>query len=280
MSQGISMGGADAAAVTGQLGAVAAAGNRGFPATSSVGHRQRLTILVVRRVPPDVREDLAEEWNAELHEILRGAETLPVTRLYRGIRYGLGLLRVAPSIGRDISISTATPRAAGEAGDIRRLGRLGGAAAWYLATVAEAPTVVPVAGFAGVASGVLGVLGVLGGGVSNFFVGVSNFFVGVALGSVSLSVSLSVTSVAIYLAVRWLSAGTSAARFRAGKPVEPAQRSPTKVTAGRVVSLPGNLQVAVVLDSGSDVRPISSASSRAGSCPGDRRRRRIASSAW
>jgi hypothetical protein len=39
--------------------------------------------LAVRRVLPGVREDLAEEWTAELHEILRGAEALPVTRLYR-----------------------------------------------------------------------------------------------------------------------------------------------------------------------------------------------------
>jgi hypothetical protein len=78
--------------------------------------------LAARRLPSDVREDLAEEWTAELHEILRGAEALPVTRLYRGTRYGLGLLRAAPSIGRDLSTSTATPRATGKASDFR----------WYL----------------------------------------------------------------------------------------------------------------------------------------------------
>jgi len=59
--------------------------------------------LAAHRLPSDVRQDLAEEWTAELHEILRGAEALPVTRLYRGTRYGLGLLWAAPSIGRDIS---------------------------------------------------------------------------------------------------------------------------------------------------------------------------------
>jgi Sigma-70 region 2 len=57
-------------------------------------------------VPPDVREDLAQEWTAELHEILRGAEALPITRLYRGIRYAFGLLWAAPSIGGDLSTST------------------------------------------------------------------------------------------------------------------------------------------------------------------------------
>ena len=67
-----------------------------------------LISLTARRLPPDVRDDLTEEWTAELHEILRGAEALPVTRLYRGTRYALGLLRVAPSIGRDLSITATT----------------------------------------------------------------------------------------------------------------------------------------------------------------------------
>jgi hypothetical protein len=75
--------------------------------------------LAARRLPPDVREDLAEEWTAELHEILHGAEALPVTRLYRGTRYALGLLRTASSIGRDLSI-TATTTAAARTGGIPR----------------------------------------------------------------------------------------------------------------------------------------------------------------
>jgi signal transduction histidine kinase len=71
--------------------------------------------LATRRVQADVRQDLADEWTAELHEILRGAEALPVTRLYRGTRYALGLLRTGPSIASDIRTSIAT-RAAREAG--------------------------------------------------------------------------------------------------------------------------------------------------------------------
>jgi hypothetical protein len=71
------------------------------------GQLDRLSHALIRlaacRLPPDVREDLAEEWTAELHEILRGAEALPVTRLYRGTRYGLGLLWAASSLGRDLS---------------------------------------------------------------------------------------------------------------------------------------------------------------------------------
>jgi hypothetical protein len=74
-----------------------------------------LTGVAARRLPADVRDDIAEEWIAELHEILGGAEALPVTRLYIGTRYALGLLRTAPRIGGDISTSAAT-RAARETG--------------------------------------------------------------------------------------------------------------------------------------------------------------------
>lgn len=42
-----------------------------------------------------------------LHEILRGAEALPITRLYRGTRYALGLVRAAPRIGRDVTAPAA-----------------------------------------------------------------------------------------------------------------------------------------------------------------------------
>jgi transcriptional regulator with XRE-family HTH domain len=43
-------------------------------------------------------------------EILHGAEALPVTRLVCGIRFGLGLLRTAPDIGRQLN-SRETPTA-------------------------------------------------------------------------------------------------------------------------------------------------------------------------
>jgi hypothetical protein len=70
--------------------------------------------LAARRVQADVRQDLAEEWAAELHEILRGAEALPITRLYLGIRYALGLLRTAPSVAGDISTATRAAREASQ----------------------------------------------------------------------------------------------------------------------------------------------------------------------
>jgi hypothetical protein len=44
------------------------------------------------RVPRDLRDDLAEEWQAELEFVLTGAEGMPLTRLVRGIRYTAGLL--------------------------------------------------------------------------------------------------------------------------------------------------------------------------------------------
>ncbi len=77
--------------------------------------------LAARRLQPELREDLAEEWTAELGVILRGAQSLPVTRLYRGTRYALGLLRAAPSIGRDLSKTTLS-----HAGEMRALSPLTG----------------------------------------------------------------------------------------------------------------------------------------------------------
>jgi hypothetical protein len=67
--------------------------------------------LAMARVPHAMRDDLAAEWNAELHYILRGSEGLPITRLIRGIRYAVGLLRAARAV------------AAGLTGRRRRFGR-------------------------------------------------------------------------------------------------------------------------------------------------------------
>jgi hypothetical protein len=50
--------------------------------------------LAGHRVLGEVRGDLIDEWSAELYEILHGAEALPVTRLIRGVRFGLGLLPI------------------------------------------------------------------------------------------------------------------------------------------------------------------------------------------
>jgi hypothetical protein len=63
--------------------------------------------LAARWLPPDVREDLAEEWSAELHEILRGAEALPITGLSRGTLLALGGGRAGARIGRDVTAPAA-----------------------------------------------------------------------------------------------------------------------------------------------------------------------------
>jgi hypothetical protein len=63
---------------------------------------QALIRLAARRVPADLRADRAEEWLADLHEILRGAEALPITRIITGTRYALGLLRASSAIARDL----------------------------------------------------------------------------------------------------------------------------------------------------------------------------------
>lgn len=58
--------------------------------------------LAFRRLPPETRSDVGEEWRAELHYILRGAEAFPITRLVRGTRYALGLIPVASRVGQDL----------------------------------------------------------------------------------------------------------------------------------------------------------------------------------
>ena len=55
--------------------------------------------LAAARVPRELRDDLAAEWNAELGFFLTGTDGLPITRFIRGIRYSAGLLLSA----RDIS---------------------------------------------------------------------------------------------------------------------------------------------------------------------------------
>ena len=82
------------------------------------GRLDRLPNALIRlashRIPGNVRDDLADEWAAEMHAILHGADALPVTRLVRGIRFGLGLLRTSADIGRQLNsrkTPTATPNA-------------------------------------------------------------------------------------------------------------------------------------------------------------------------
>jgi hypothetical protein len=59
--------------------------------------------LAALRVPVALRRWLREEWSAELAEILSGRATLPLTRLWVGLRYALGLLRTSPEVGRALA---------------------------------------------------------------------------------------------------------------------------------------------------------------------------------
>ena len=59
--------------------------------------------LAAARLPRLAREDVADEWRAELDHILRATDGLPITRLLRGMRYAIGLLRVPPGTARELS---------------------------------------------------------------------------------------------------------------------------------------------------------------------------------
>ena len=63
---------------------------------------QAIAVLAVRRLPGELRVELADEWFAELHEILRGAEAVPVTRLVVGCRFAVGLVRASRTVGREL----------------------------------------------------------------------------------------------------------------------------------------------------------------------------------
>ncbi|WP_435111915.1 hypothetical protein [Nocardiopsis synnemataformans] len=61
---------------------------------------QSLVRLAGRRLPGELREDMTREWLAELHEYLHGDDAVPVTRLYKGIRFSLSLHRAARTTQR------------------------------------------------------------------------------------------------------------------------------------------------------------------------------------
>lgn len=62
----------------------------------------QLIRLAARHIPQDLRSDRTDEWEAELHEILRGVGAFPITRLVKGTRFAFGLLRTASVIGDDL----------------------------------------------------------------------------------------------------------------------------------------------------------------------------------
>jgi DNA-binding transcriptional MerR regulator len=64
--------------------------------------------LAASRFPRQARDDIADEWRAELDFILRDTDGLPVTRLLRGMRYAIGLLRVSPGTACELAGSDET----------------------------------------------------------------------------------------------------------------------------------------------------------------------------
>jgi DNA-binding transcriptional MerR regulator len=75
--------------------------------------------VAARRLAPELREENLAGWTADLHEFLRGAEALPVTRLLRGIRCALGALTAAHAISR--ALGARPPTVARAVGRLIRL---------------------------------------------------------------------------------------------------------------------------------------------------------------
>ena len=61
------------------------------------------TILAIaaRSLPNEEQDDLLAEWEAELCFILRHTEGLPLTRIWRGLRFAMGLALSGPALGRE-----------------------------------------------------------------------------------------------------------------------------------------------------------------------------------
>jgi hypothetical protein len=55
----------------------------------------RILRLAARRLPPKLRAQYSEEWEAELDYILKRHDALPITRLLLGFRFATSLLRGA-----------------------------------------------------------------------------------------------------------------------------------------------------------------------------------------
>lgn len=59
--------------------------------------------LAIHRLPERLREEVGQDWWAELDHILHRAQLYPVTRLIVGIRFSASLLFKAPSVAREIT---------------------------------------------------------------------------------------------------------------------------------------------------------------------------------
>jgi hypothetical protein len=64
---------------------------------------QALLCLAVCQLPPQIRDDLEEEWRSELAHILKASDGLPITQLIRGVHYATSMILPARIIGRELS---------------------------------------------------------------------------------------------------------------------------------------------------------------------------------
>jgi len=67
--------------------------------------------LAALLVPPDQRDDLREEWQAELHAIVTDTEDVPVTGLLRATWYALGLIVRGRAVARELNGTAGQRRA-------------------------------------------------------------------------------------------------------------------------------------------------------------------------
>jgi len=66
--------------------------------------------LARRRLPADGRDDLYDEWSAELHVALHETAGRPLSRLLLGVRYAAGLLRTARRIADELGSTRQAAR--------------------------------------------------------------------------------------------------------------------------------------------------------------------------
>lgn len=65
---------------------------------------QAIVGLAVLRLPCAVRDATRHDWLADLDILLHGDEAVPVTRLFKGVSFGLSLLFSASKMGKELEI--------------------------------------------------------------------------------------------------------------------------------------------------------------------------------
>jgi transcriptional regulator with XRE-family HTH domain len=99
-------GGVIAAFVAGTVSAVSVGVLTSLVTTEAEGRIDGLPMLLLRvarrRLPESSRDDLYDEWAAELHAALHGTQGRPLSRLVLGIRFAAGLVRTARQIADEL----------------------------------------------------------------------------------------------------------------------------------------------------------------------------------